>query len=267
MSLAMDTVREMPFRSMKQVGRVVFLENVRRREFYVMLILSGIFFGGILVMHVIGIENAATANLLLNLGMSLAWLFAHILTLLNAARQIPDEMEHKTLYPLLAKPLERRHYYLGKWMAIILTGYAALFILLLLGWLPVPKMQPYHFRLFLQVVILLVVSISLLAALGMLLSLILPKGVNVILLGLLLMAGGQITGFIQMRVREGATGSLIKWLVAYLPDFSRLNLITRYTDGIGPLSLTEFLGLILYGVIFTMAALTVGIHLFERRSL
>ena len=61
--------------------------------------------------------------------------------------------------------------------------------------------------------------------------------------------------------------NLAGWCAAYLPDFSKLNLITRYTDGIAPLAPGEFLGLFAYGVLFTLAALSVAIWRFRSRSL
>jgi ABC-type transport system involved in multi-copper enzyme maturation permease subunit len=243
-----------------------------------MLILAGLFVLGIFGMSIVGIENPSTANLLLNLGMSLAWFLAHILALLTAARQIPGEMEARTLYPLLARPLERGDYYLGKWMAVTFSGCAVLYLLLLLGWLPVPRLQFYDTRLFLQIVVLLTISIAMLTALTLLFSLLIPRGVNVVFLSLLLIFGGGIMEFFQSPTlhsfgdgarKAGSTfvSQVLRWFTAYIPDFAKLNLITRYTDGIGPLGGMEFLALICYGGLFTVIALLLGIHLFQRRSL
>jgi len=267
MSASFDYMKVGRWRSLFIVGHGVFLEMLRRKDFYVMLILIGLFVMGIFVISVVGIDNAATANLLLNLGMSLAWFLAHILTLLTAARQIPVEMETKTLYPLLARPLAREDYYLGKWMAVTISGCAALYLLLLLGWLPVPRLEFYDNRLFLQIVVLLTVSIAMLTALALLLSLIIPRSINVVFISLLLVFGGSLMGFFQEQTRRTFVTQMLKWFTAYIPDFSRLNLITRYTDGIGPLSGMEFFALICYGVLFIVIALFLGGYLFRRRSL
>ena len=79
---------------------------------------------------------------------------ATLLTLFLAARQIPDEIEHRTIYPLLARPLSRDVYILGKWVACTLVGLAVFAALFVLGWLPVPKMEPYSGALLGQVIAL-----------------------------------------------------------------------------------------------------------------
>jgi ABC-type transport system involved in multi-copper enzyme maturation permease subunit len=249
------------------IGRGVFLEILRRRDLYVLIILSLLFVLGIGVVMLVGIENPATANFLLNLGMTLAWFFAHILTLISASRQLTGDMENKTLYPLLAKPLKRSDYFLGKWAAVSLCGIVSLFIFLILGWLPVPKLQSYSSLLFLQTILLYAVSLMLVSALAMFLSLLFPKGASVLLLTILVFAGNKILGFIRLRSLEHPWGKTLGWIISYIPDFSLFNLTTRYTDGIGPLSLWEFGCILFYGVLLIYLFLFWGIKILERRSL
>jgi len=249
------------------VGKGVILETLRRKDVYVLLILSLLFVAGIFVISLVGIENAATSTFLLNLGMSLAYFFAHLLTLLSAARQIPAELENRTLYPILAKPLSRGQYYLGKWLAVWLSGVVTLVVLFLLGWLPVPRMETYSSLLLAQTFVLYVCSLALTASVAMFLSLVMPRGSSMILLALLLFAGGKIIGWIHDSSQHLPLSRVIHWGIAYIPDFSLLNLTTRYTDGIDPLSLPQFCGLILYGSIFTAFFLALGTLLFRKRSL
>ena len=259
-----------PFNNIKPAViliKCVLLESLRRRDFYAVLILSLLFVLGIFITSLIGIENAAKANLLLNLGMSLAWFFAHIVTLFSAARQIPEDMENKTIYPLLAKPLKRREYYIGKWGAVSLSGWAAFIILFLLGWVPVPKMQAYNSSLLLQTFIMIMLSIALLAALAMLFSLIFTNGANILISGLLLVFYGHLSGFINAKLHPNLTGNVIRWIIAYIPDFSKLNLITRYTDGIDSLSILQFGGLVIYSIFFIILLLILGVTIFEKKSI
>jgi ABC-type transport system involved in multi-copper enzyme maturation permease subunit len=249
------------------IGRGVFIEILRRKDIYLLLILAFIFFIGIFVMNLVGIENSATATFLLNLGLSIACFLAHILTLLCASRQIPSELNNGTIYPLLAKPVRRSQFYIGKWFAVSLTGFLTLLILLIIGWVPVPKMQSFSSLLLLQGIVLLGVSICLLAALSLLFSLIFPKGVNIVLLALLVFLGSKFINFIRMQSLDSSFSGIVKWCTAYIPDFSLLNLITRYTDGIGPLKFLEFSALFLYGSVFTAVSLFVGIAIFRKRSL
>ena len=119
----------------------------------------------------------------------------------------------------------------------------------------------------LLVVVLLVVSLALIAALAFLGSLVLPKAVNVVLLILLLVVGNKLITFVRARTLDTSYEKAAEWFSAYLPNFSHLNLTTRYTDGIGPLASAEFLGLVFYGAVFIAVSLLLGILVFNRRSL
>jgi len=267
MNPSSDNIESGYFSPVFIIGRGVFLEIIRRKDIYLLLIISLMFFTGIFVMNLVGIENSATATFLLNLGLSLAYFLAHILTIISASRQIPSELENRTIYSLLAKPVKRSQFYIGKWLAVSLTGYAVLLFLMIIGWIPVPKMQYFSFLLLLQGIVLLGISIFLIASITFFLSLILPRGVNIVLSALLVFAGSRLISFFRMQSINSSISDIVKWISAYIPNFSLLNSITRYTDGIAPLNFFEFFGLILYGCLFIIVFLSAGILIFRNHSL
>ena len=248
------------------IARAVFLELARKRDLYVAVLLMALFAGGAFITRVVGVEKPAVGTFLLNLGLSLAYYAAHILTLLLAAGQLPNEIENRTLYPLLAKPVSRGTVLLGKWLACSLAGCGTFFALAIIGWIAAPKMESYDATMLLQTVLLIPFSIALLAALSILFSLVWTKGVSFVLLGVLFFAGDKIFGFAS----RAAPVVLRSWIDAFshvLPDFSKLNLITRYTDGIGPLPFFQEAGLILYATMLATACLILANQRFSRRPL
>lgn len=256
-----------PMRSILLVGEGVLIQLLRRKDAYVLLILGALFTAGVLIVSLVGIENPATGTFLLNMGLSLAWIMAHILTLVLMARQIPDEIDNRTLYPLLAKPVDRGVMLVGKWLACTLCGCGIFVCLALLGYVPAPKMETYHALMLVQAVVAQFFSIGLLAAVTLLLSLVTPRGVSLVLAGLLFFFGSKVTSFFLARFRESPLEGAIQWFAAYLPDFSKLNLITRYTDGITAMPIGEFLALCLYAVVVTVFSLMMSIFIFKRRAL
>ncbi len=248
------------------VGRTVIFEILRRRDLYVLLILALLFTAGIIVMNIVGIENAATATFLLNLGMTLASAFAHILVILASTRQIPDDVENRTIYPILAKPIRRVEYLAGKWAALWLCGVMAYAVLFLLGWAPVPRMESFSGTLLIQVIGLQILSLGLAVALGLFFSLILPRGSAALALAILVFGGGKIVAFLRMK-STGSFEAPVRWLTAYIPDFGMMNLATRYTDGLGPVTAPEFTFVLLAGVLFTVLIFAVTHILFDRRPL
>ena len=249
------------------LGRGVLLEITRRKDLYVLLMLMGVFVLGVLAVVAVGIENASTATFLLNLGMTLAYVSAHALTLFLAARQIPDDLENRTIYPLLARPVSRDVYVLGKWFACFVTGVSVFAVLFLFGWAPVPRMETYSPQLLTQLIALQAVSIAMLASLTLCLSIFAPRAIVIVLIGGWVMAGNPVTSFVLNSMGTPSIRAVAGFLFGYLPDFSKLNLITRYTDGIDALTQAQFFGLVAYGMVFTVFGLALAMAQFRRKAL
>jgi len=249
------------------IGRGVILESVRRREIYVLLLLMGLFVVGALVVRMVGIENAATGTFLLNLGLTLAAVFAQLATLLTAARQFPDELETRTIYPLLGKPVARGQYIAGKWLGCVVIGWLTLLVLSLLAWLPTPKMETYFAGTLLQMLLLQIVAVAAIAAWALGLSLYLPKAVTVVIVALLVLASGRVGSLVESWIQTDATRKIVSWLLGYIPDFSQLDLVQRYTDGIHALSLPVLGARLLYGIAITVFPLAFASWAIGRRSL
>lgn len=172
-----------PLHSILLISRGVWIETIRRKEFYVLLILMGLFIAGAFIIKMIGTEGASTTNFLLNLGLSLSVYAAHLLGLLSAARQVPADLEARTLYPILAKPVSRGQYLIGKWFASSVSAcltLALLFVLTGLIQVLLPEGHPLRTATLLQAVPLLFLSITILCALALVGSLFLPQGVNLV---------------------------------------------------------------------------------------
>lgn len=256
--------------ALRLVGRGVWIETLRRKDAYVLFVLMIFYAGGILIAAVIGVENEATATFLLNLGLMFAWAASHVLTLTAAARQIPGEIEGRTIHPLLAKPLARRDYVLGKWLATAGSGVTALLIFLLLVGVSasvLPRGHSISIASLIQMTAMHSISIAMLGALAILGSLLLPRGLNLAVLAMLVAAGGKASALMAARANGTPLEAPARWIAAYIPNFDRLNLATRLTDGIGPLGLMETIGLAAYGAVFTAAALTLACAIFARKEL
>jgi ABC-type transport system involved in multi-copper enzyme maturation permease subunit len=270
MSLATNPTAAPPTGTRSHVGlllRSVFIENIRRREFYVLLLFMALFLVGALVVRLVRIENAATATFLLNLGLTLAFSFAKIITVLTAARQFPEELEKRTLYPLLAKPLGRGEYLLGKWTASVVTGVVTLLVLFLMAYLPVPHLEEFSAPLLVQMLALEILSLCMLAALAILLSLIMPHVMNVVVLGLLVVAAPRLINLVRNWFFDSPAHMVINWITGYIPDFSRVDVLQRFTDGLPPLSMLDLLLRVLYACAITIFPLTLAAYLLHRRQL
>src|ERR1700722_12455014 len=101
------------------VAGIVIKELYRRKEFYVLFILTVVI---CLVMASVNIFNdKQIVRYLKELCLLLIWISSLVIAITTTARQIPAEREQRTLLPLLAKPLTRTQLifgnFLGCWLA------------------------------------------------------------------------------------------------------------------------------------------------------
>jgi ABC-type transport system involved in multi-copper enzyme maturation permease subunit len=105
------------------VAGVVIKELYRRKDFYVLFILTALL--TLLLGSVSFFNDDTIARYLKEFCLLLIWISALVIAVTTAARQIPFERENRTIFPLLAKPITRAQVLLGKfagcWVASALV--------------------------------------------------------------------------------------------------------------------------------------------------
>ncbi|CAN5492535.1 hypothetical protein BH09SUM1_BH09SUM1_00230 [soil metagenome] len=245
----------------------VMIEIFRRKEFYVLLIIMSLFGVGVLISRMSTENTPESGAFIVNLGMSMAFLFSAILVIITSGRQLPAEFEQRTIYPLLAKPVTRAQLLVGKWIATSATAVASMLILFLIAYLPSPKSPDLSGLLLLQALLAKAIGLALLGALGILFSLLLPKALNLVLLAMLYTGSGVLANFIRAKALKTSGEAAINWVVRYIPNFDLLDLAKRYADGAPAVSGPQFLGMVGYGIVATIFLLSVSCLIFDRRTL
>jgi ABC-type transport system involved in multi-copper enzyme maturation permease subunit len=104
---------------------VVIKEMYRRKDFYVLFVLTALI--TIAAGMVNFFDDPKIVRYVKDICMLLIWISALLIAIAITARQIPAERESRTIFPLLAKPVTRGQFILGKffgcWLA---TGIALL---------------------------------------------------------------------------------------------------------------------------------------------
>jgi ABC-type transport system involved in multi-copper enzyme maturation permease subunit len=249
------------FSAIGLISRGVWLELLRRQDLYVCGMIMMLFLLGVVIVRIVGIDTPATGTFMLNMGMGLSAISAHVLLLLLAIRQFPSEIENRTLYPMLARPVRRSDVVLSKWLAVSGCGIVVYVVLTSVTWLSVPKLEPYDGLLLMQVLLFQCLSLGVLAGLAILFSLVMPRGIAMLLGILLYFAGAGLRRF------AGQGTGLLRLLAGYIPDFGKLDLTTRYTDGIPALSAFDAGLLLAYAVALVWASVLLAMLVFERRRL
>lgn len=112
---------------MKQIttiAAIVWLEMLRRKDLYVLLILMTAFLLGIMALNIFGLGGML--GYVKEIGLLLLWICTWYLTVNFGARQLPREEAQGTIFTLLSKPLTRWQLLAGKWLGAWVGGVAAI---------------------------------------------------------------------------------------------------------------------------------------------
>lgn len=106
------------------IAGVAIKELYRRKDFYVLFVLTALI---TLVMGSVNVFNQeGIIRYLKEICLFLIWASSLVITVTTTARQLPAEREHRTLFPLLAKPVTRAQVVVGKFLGCWLASGLAL---------------------------------------------------------------------------------------------------------------------------------------------
>ena len=105
---------------------IVIKELYRRKDFYVLFVLTALI--TLLLGSVSFFNDAKIVRYLKEVCLLLIWISSLVIAIGTAARQIPAERETRTIFPLLAKPVTRGQFIMGKFLGCWLACGVALVV-------------------------------------------------------------------------------------------------------------------------------------------
>jgi ABC-type transport system involved in multi-copper enzyme maturation permease subunit len=103
------------------------LETIRRKDLYVVLILTVLMVLGASALRIFGVSGLEI--FVKDVAFLAIGVLSTVLTVLIAARQLPEEVQRRTIYPILARPITRGQLLLGKWFTAFLMAWVSFLIL------------------------------------------------------------------------------------------------------------------------------------------
>jgi len=257
---------------MKRVGVVAlntFHEAVRDRVLYNLLFFALVMMVASIIAGQIsiGIEETVMATL----GLGAISLIGLLIAIFIGVGLVSKEMDKRTLYALLAKPVRRWEFLLGKFGGLILTlavNTAAMGMGLFLALVYVkPTLERGDVTVFVAVYFIWL-KLALVVALALLFSCFTTP-----LLATLFTAGIYIAGLYVQELRDlpvqvmspGMT-VFTKWLSYLLPNFENFNIMAQAAHS-RPVPGAFILQNTLYAAVYCAIVLTAAILVFSRRNL
>ena len=246
-----------------------FREAVRDRVLY-----NLVFFALLMMAAAIAVGQISVGieqTVIVSLGLSAISVIGLLISIFIGVALVSKEMDKRTLYALLAKPVRRWEFLLGKFAGLVLTlavNTAAMALGLLLVMIYMKHSLERSDAVVLVAVYFILLKLALIVALALLFSCFTTP-----LLAILFTVGLYIVGLyvqelrnLPVEVMSPAMSAFTKWLSYLLPNFENFNVMAMAAHGRavpGALILQNTL----YMVVYCTIVLTAAAVVFSRRDL
>jgi ABC-type transport system involved in multi-copper enzyme maturation permease subunit len=256
-------------RNVQTVAANTFREAVRDRVLYNLVFFALMMIGAaILVGQIsIGIER----DVIISLGLSAISVIGIFIAIFLGVALVSKEMDKRTLYALLAKPVKRWEFLLGKFVGLVMTltvNTAAMTAGLYIALWSVNRAWQASDIYILTAVYLILLKLALIVALALLFSCFTTP-----FLAILFTAGVYVAGLFagELRTVHGVeldTGALqlMRGISYLLPNFENFNVMSAVVRGRGVAGALVWQAT-LYALLYTAIVLTGAAVVFSRRNL
>ena len=251
------------------IARNAFREAVRDRVLYnlvvfVLLLIAGAIFLGEL-------SAGQEAKIIVDLGLSAILLFGVFISIFVGVGLVYKEIERRTLYAILSKPIGRGEFLLGKYLGLCLTllvnvaimgvGLSLALVYVKRGW------DPLVLRIW-PAILLIYVELMILTGVAMLFSAFSSPALSALLTFFVFVIGHFSA---DLKTLANSMGSApTRWFFAglyyLLPNLANYNAITTAAHGLIP-DPRGLLAAVVYGFLYIGVLLAATTLIFSRRNL
>ncbi len=258
------------------IAKSVLLEAVRRKEVYVIIILCCALIGVVMSLDFFGLHGLV--KFYREVALQLMGISCALAVILLATRQLPREFEIKTIYPLLARPVGRLTFLLGKGLGVCAAAAFCLALFMLIYVAGILSLGgDLAWGLFLQHIYLQMLQMALLTAVCFMLSLLINYDAAMVIGFLFYSASGILSSAsLVLYDLTNNAGRALLWLANYaLPQLVLFDLskkVIHYEPALRaelwrPLSFGIMAALTFYALCHTLLYGGVSYYLFRRRAL
>ncbi|HSQ24738.1 MAG TPA: ABC transporter permease subunit [Pyrinomonadaceae bacterium] len=250
------------------IARNAFREAVRDRVLYnlvlfVLLLIAGAIFLGEL-------SAGQEAKIIVDLGLSAMLLFGAFIAIFVGVGLVYKEIERRTLYAILSKPVGRGQFLLGKYLGLCLTllinvlvmgiGVSLALIYVRRGWDPLAlQIWPAIFLIYFELMII--------TAVALLFSSFSSPALSALLTFFVFIIGHFSADLKNLATTSNVSAARLLFRALYygLPNLTNFSLITPAAHGITPSS-SSFALAALYMVVYVGVLLAAATLVFSRRN-
>lgn len=247
------------------IARNTFKEAKRDRVLYLLFFFAAVclLFSRFLALLTVGDR----VKIIKDVGLASISLFGMLMAILMGTGLVYKEIDKKTIFTLLAKPIHRVEFLLGKFLGLVLTIFI-MTVLMSIIFLLILFLHTFTIEWKILVAILYIFfELCLMTAVALLFSTFTtPILASLYSLGFYLI--GHLSWSMEMlikKVKSGAGRAVLKVLYIILPDLENFNFKTEVVHNL-PVP-AKLLGIsFLYGLVYTAFILLLAMLIFRRRD-
>jgi Cu-processing system permease protein len=254
---------------MKNIGYIslnTFRETVRDKVLYNLLLFALIMIASSYVLGQISIYQEV--KIIKDLGLAAIAVFGAVIAIFIGIGLVSKEIDKRSLYALLPKPITRTQFVLGKYFGLCLT-LAVNVVVMAVGFYGVLYSMTGGFDwTLLKAIYLIYLELAVITAIALLFSTFTSSVLSIIFTGFLYVAGHFSTDLKNLHtiVESDILPKITEWIYYILPNFRNFDVKARVVAGTPvPASLLGYSTA--YGVLYITLLLLTACLIFKRRNL
>lgn len=257
----------MKLRAWRALARGVVLDAIRRKDIWVVAIVGLLI---ILCAGSLGFFGFSGLQIFAkDLGLTVLGILSTIVAVATASRLLPEEVRNRTLYPLLARPISRFDFLMGKWIGAVIVSWCA--FLLLAGAVALAflifgvSFEP----ILLQYLLCKMMGLALICAFALFLSTALTPSAAFTMSLIFTFAAPMLVRAITLAgLQNPSLGGFLQFVNAIVPQFNLFDISARAVYiGWSPAPTWVVLTLFAYMAIYSTALLTFSWLKFRNRPI
>ncbi|HPP29992.1 MAG TPA: ABC transporter permease subunit [bacterium] len=242
-----------------------FQESLRKKTFYILLVVALIVIGASRFFSFLAAEDEL--KMIKDVSFSTIEFFGALIAIFTALAAVSGEIEKRTIYPLLSKPITRSNFIIGKLIGqslIILLNVILMSIFFIV--LLFIKKSPPDIETF-KTVFLIFIELVLIGSITLAVATFATDAFNLIFSFFLYIVGHLISygKSLLERVENVVLKGLGEMLYTVIPNYENFNIKDKVVVGVNVT--WQYVGqTVLYGIIYIAIAVLIGVYFFNKRE-
>ena len=242
-----------------------FKETIRDKILYNLLFFALIMIGSSYLLSQLSLTDHQ--KIIVDVGLASISVFGVLMAIFIGIGLVSKEIEKKTVYTIIAKPISRYQFLLGKYFGLLITLLLNM-IIMTIGQIIMMYVNNAPIKLiYFQAIFFIFFELAFITAIAILFSTFTTATLSAILT-LFLFIIGHLTNYLEFFVKKSKNDFIkgfFKGLYYFLPNLENLNLkgYVTYNISIEP---SYFFFAVFYGIFYISAILILAIIIFQKRD-